>query len=396
VVPQHPTPNTINLGSVTGGAADQAGNLYIPLFAYHVVVKLDTSGAVTAVAGNWTPGYGGDTGPATSAQLDSPSALAIDSAGHLYIADMGNNVIRRIVNGTIFTVAGGGSSYDEGAPATSAHLYRPAGIVLDGADNLYIADTGDDVVRVVQGGRIYTLAGNWYPGYSGDNVLAWSTKLNRPLGLALDSAGNLYIADAANNRIRKVSLSTQIITTVAGTETQGYNGDGIAATSAQLSFPINMALDAAGNLYIADTYNDRIRRVSSGVINTVAGTGVRGYNGDNIQAAAAQLNAPAYVALGAAGDLYILDSGNNRVRIVSAGIITTLAGGTSQLGDGGPATNALLSWGQGVAVDAAGNVYIADTGANRLRKVSHTNGFIPRWRAAAPRWATPDWPPAPC
>jgi sugar lactone lactonase YvrE len=287
VVPQNPTPTTINLGTVAGGVADQAGNIYLPLTAYHTVVKLDPSGAVTMVAGNWTPGYNGDGIPPTSAQLDSPNGLAMDSAGNLYIADTGNNQIRKIVNGVIITVAGGGQYYDDNAPATSARLYRPTGIVLDGAGNLYIADTGDGVVRMVSNGRIYTVAGNWYPGYSGDYGLAVNAKLHQPLGLALDSAGNLYIADAANHCIRKVSLSVGIITTVAGTGIQGYNGDNISATSAQLSFPINMALDAAGNLYIADTYNDRVRRVSSGVIFTMAGTGVRGYNGDNIQAAAA-------------------------------------------------------------------------------------------------------------
>ncbi|MGA9627051.1 MAG: IPT/TIG domain-containing protein [Bryobacteraceae bacterium] len=322
---------------------------------------------INTVAGNVPAGhslYGGDGGPAVSAQLASPLGVALDSSGNLYIADTDNQRIRKVSNGVITTVAGNGPAgfYGDNGPATSAWLNNPAGVVLDSAGNLYIADTNNQRIRKVSNGMITTVAGNGTLGFSGDNGPATNAMLNQPTGVALDSAGNLYIADSHNNRIRKVSNG--VIATVAGIGTNGYSGDGGPATSAQLSFPAGLAVDSAGNLYIADTFNGRIRKVSNGVITTVAGGG---FYGDNGPATSAQLNYPEGVAVDSAGNLYIAAS--DRIRKVSNGVIITVAGGGggSCCGDGGPAINAELYAPTGVVVDSAGDIYIADRGNNRIR-----------------------------
>jgi uncharacterized protein (TIGR03437 family) len=226
---------------------------------------------------------------------------------------------------------------------------------------------------------INTFAGNGTFGYSGDNGPATSAQLNQPWGVAVDAAGNVYIADTVNNRIRKVANG--VISTVAGNGTLGYSGDDGPATSAQLSWPAGVAVDSAGNLYVADQNNFRIRKVSNGVITTVAGNGMPGYSGDNGPATSAKLYGPVGVAVDSAGNLYIADQPNNRIRKVSNGVITTVAGNGPDLygnggysGDNGPATSARLNWPEGVAVDFAGNLFIADYRNNRIRKVS--NGVI--------------------
>jgi uncharacterized protein (TIGR03437 family) len=368
--------------SPTGVAVDAAGNLYIADAGNDRIRKV-SNGIITTVAGNGISGYGGDNGPATSAQLDHPEGVAVDAVGNLYIADSSNLRIRKVSNGIITTVAGNGDDYDSGngdyeysgdnGPATSAQLHHPEGVVVDAAGNLYIADSWNGRIRKVSNGVITTVAGNGIYGYGGDNGSAASAQLNDPQGVAVDAAGNLYIADTYNNRIRKVSNG--VIVTVAGTGTQGYSGDNGPAISAELGFPYGVAVDAAGNLYIADFGNNRIRKVSNGVITTVAGNGTYGYSGDNGPATSAQLNYPEGVAVDAAGNLYIADTSNNRIRKVSKGVITTVAGGGSVLlGDNGPATSAQLYNPIGVAVDSAGNLYIADPNEGRLRKVS--NGVI--------------------
>ena len=354
-------------------AADPAGNVF---FAYgNTVLRLDaTTGILTLAAGNGTQGFSGDNGPATSAQLDFLDGVAVDSAGNLYIADYGNNRVRKVSNGVITTVAGNGTqgfSGDNG-PATSAQLYWPGGLAVDSAGNLYIAD--NNRIREVSNGVITTVAGSSLDGgFSGDNGPATSARLYAPSGIAVDSAGKLYIADTGNNRIRKVSNG--VITTVAGSSLDGgFSGDNGPATSALLSGPSGVALDSAGNLYIADFGNSRIRGVSNGVITTMAGTGSQGFSGDNGPATNALLFLPYGVALDSAGNLYIADSGNMRIRRVSDGVIATVAGcglyGFS--GDNEPATRALLSYPSGLAADSAGNLYIADLG--RVRAVS--NGVI--------------------
>jgi uncharacterized protein (TIGR03437 family) len=360
-----------SLSSLNYVAVDGAGNV---LFTdrHHAVLRLDAkTGVLTLVAGNGTPGYSGDNGPATSAQLNNPRGVAVDAAGNLYIADWQNNRIRKVSNGVIATVAGNGTCGNGGdnGPAASAQVCAPNGVALDAAGNLYIADTGNHRIRKVSNGVITTVAGNGVYGYGGDNGPAIGAQLRSPSGVAADSAGNLYIADWQNNRIRKVSNG--VITTVAGNGVYGYGGDNGPATSAQVGQPLGVALDAAGNLYIADTLSARVRKVSNGVITTVAGNGTCGNGGDNGPAASAQVCEPNGVALDAAGNLYIADY--DRIRKVSSGMIATVAGGGSVVDDNGPATSAQLRSPSGVAADSAGNLYIADQG-NRIRKVS--NGVI--------------------
>ena len=350
-----------------GVTVDASGNLYIADLANYRIRKV-SNGVIITVAGNGTYGYSGDNGPATSAQLNFPDGVAMDVPGNLYIADGRNNRIREVSNGVIATVAGTGTGdySGDGGPATSAKLYDPVGVAVDAAGNLYIADLANYRIRKVSNGVITTVAGNGTPGYGGDNGPATSAQLNVPEGVTVDAAGNLYIADRDNNRVRKVANG--VITTIAGNGTAGYSGDGGPAISAELNGPLGIAVDAAGNIYIADYYNNRIRKVSNGAITTVAGGGSSGL-GENGPATNAQFNGPYGVAIDALGNLYIADHGNYRIRKVSGGVITTVAGnGTpSDSGDGGPATSAELVDPEGVAVDSSGEVYVADSSVRRVR-----------------------------
>jgi uncharacterized repeat protein (TIGR01451 family) len=364
----------------TAVVADASGNVYFT--TWNFVLKVDSSGVLTRVAGILTRGFSGDGGPATSAQLDNPESLALDGAGNLYIADWGNNRVRRVAaNGAITTVAGNGTlGYSgDGGPATSA-LLEPTAVAADAAGNLYIADKDDSVVRKVSvNGIISTVAGTGVAGYSGDAGQATSAQFHYPLGIAVDGSGNFYVADTGNNAIRKVAANG-IVTTVAGTGVEGYSGDGGQARNAQLDQPVGLKLDAAGNLYIADTVNARVRKVAtSGVITTVAGNGTADYSGDGGAATSASLYSPVDVAADSSGNLYIADYDSNRIRKVTAsGIVTTLAGNgnASYSGDGGLATRAQLGQPNGVAVDGSGNLYIVDTTNNAIRKV--VNGVITR------------------
>ena len=360
-----------------GVAVDGAGNLYIADSSNNRIRKVDAAGVISTVAGNGGEGYSGDGGPATAAQLNSPTGVAPDGSGNLYIADRDNHRIRKVdAAGVITTVAGsgrfGGFGGDGGA-ATAAQLDDPRGVALDGAGNLYIADTDNHRIRKVDAaGVITTVAGNGTSGRGGDGGAATAAQLNDPSGVALDGAGNLYIADTDNHRIRKVDAAG-VISTVVGTGRGGSSGDGGPATAARLNSPRGVALDGAGNLYIADIYNHRIRKVdAAGVISTVAGDGTDGFGGDGGPATAAQLYWPAGVALDGAGNLFIADNWNHRIRKVdAAGVISTVAGAgrSGYSGDGGPAVEARLRFPVGVALDGAGNLYIADTGNERIRKV---------------------------
>ena len=332
---------------------------------------------IRTVAGNGANGYAGDGGAATDAQLFDPWGLAVDGSGNLYIADQLNNRLRKVApDGTITTLAGTGTSgyTGDGSAATSAKLYHPCGVALDSAGNLYIADTANHVVRkVATGGTITTVAGSGTAGFAGDGAAATSAQLNTPIGLAVDAAGNLYIADSGNLRIRKVAAGGTI-TTVAGNGFSGRSGDGGAATSASLGNPQGVAVDAAGNLFIADTFNNVIRKVASdGAITTVAGNGAYGYSGDGDAATSAALSYPKTVLVDAAGNLYIVDSFNSRIRLVTAdGTITTVAGTGwfGDGGDGGPANDAQFRFPSGLALDAAGNLYVADTQNSRVRRLT--------------------------
>jgi uncharacterized repeat protein (TIGR01451 family) len=325
-------------------------------------------------AGDGSMGYGGDGGPATGAMLSGPVGVAADGAGNFYIADVNNGRVRKVTPaGTITTVAGGGGtgSLGDGGQATSASLTSPAFVTLDGSGNLYIADASSQRIRkVTPAGIITTVAGNGTVGYSGDGGQATSASIASPHGMAVDSAGNLYFADEGNNRVRKITPAG-IITTVAGNGSMGYSGDGGQATSATLDMPIGVALDGAGDLYIGDSDNNRVRKVTpAGIISTVAGNGSMGYSGDGGPAASAELQPPQGVAVDGAGNLYIADRGNQSIRkVTAAGIIATIAGNGSMgySGDGGPAARAELSYPSGVAVDNAGNVYIGDMSNNVVR-----------------------------
>jgi uncharacterized protein (TIGR03437 family) len=356
-----------------GIAVDSDGNLYIA-DTYSYRIRKVSNGVITTVAGGGTLALG-DNGPAVGALLVYPQGVAVDSSGNLYIADTGNGRIRKVSGGVITTVTGNGTCCFGGdnGPATSAQLNYLQGVAVDSAGNLYIADYGNNRVREVSNGVITTVAGNGAPGFSGDGGLATSAQLNGPVGVAVDSAGDLYIADLDNYRVRKVSHG--VITTVVGNGTRGVSGDNVPATSTQLWNPKELAVDSAGDLYINDD-TARIRKVSNGVIATVAGNGTAGFSGDNGPAISAQLEYPEGIAVDSAGNLYIADTYNERIREVSNGVITTVAGnGTMGFsGDNGPATSAQLSYPAGVAVDSAGNLYIADTYNGRVRKVS--NGTI--------------------
>lgn len=342
---------------------------------------------ITSIAGNGIIGYSGDNGPATGAALSFPSGVALDAVGNVYIADEGNALIRKVTvsTGIITTVAGNGTpgySGDNG-PATTAQLYIPSGLAIDSAGNIYIADSDNNRIRKVTAstGTITTVAGNGTPGYSGDNSPAASAQLYIPTGVAVDSGGNIYIADSGNNRVRMVTVSTGMITTVAGNGSFGSSGDNGPAASAELDLPCAVAVDPSGNIFLADQLNNRIRKVtlSTGLINTVAGNGTSGYNGDNGPATAAQLWQPAGVTVDAAGNIYIADQFNQRIRKVAAptGTISTIAGnGTLGFsGDNGPAINAELDGPSGVVIDSSGDIYIADSGNNRIRKVSATGSI---------------------
>jgi uncharacterized protein (TIGR03437 family) len=324
---------------------------------------------IATVAGNGTVGFSGDGSPANGAQLNGPFSAALDASGNLYIADQFNHRIRKVdTSGNISTVAGTGTSGytgDGGAP-TSATLNDPQGVVVDSSGNIYIADTGNNAVRKVAGGKITSIVGSssGSAGYTGDGGAGTSAQLFHPSALALDSTGNLYIADTSNEAIRKLNLSSGIISTFAGQGGAGFGGDGGPATRAQFSNPSGLAFDSAGNLYIADTTNNRIRMIATnGLISTAAGSSSSGYAGDGGAAAKARLNSPKGVAVDSAGNLFIADTFNNRIRVVAVyGTIYTVAGAgaTSAGGDGGPALNAGFFFPSGLVTSAAGGVFVVD------------------------------------
>jgi trimeric autotransporter adhesin len=319
---------------------------------------------ISTVAGNGAAGYAGDLGPATSAKLHFPSGVAVDSSGNLYIADTTNCVIRKVdTSGEITTVAGNftaGFSGDNGL-AAGAQLNQPYDVAVDSSGNIFISDTSNQVIRMVDHttGKIATVAGNYLngAGYSGDGGPATSAQLDSPEGIAVDSSGDLYIADFNNTVIRKLSGGT--ITTVAGDRSigGGYSGDGNLAVNAQLNYPYDVAVDASGNIYIADTTNWAIRKVDhlSGKISTVA-----------------TIASPIGLTVDAAGNVYV--SGGDVVQKVDAsGTVSVVAGnihlGTGFSGDGNVATAALLNGPVGLVTDSSGNLFFADSGNNRVRRV---------------------------
>jgi trimeric autotransporter adhesin len=359
---------------------DSAGNLYIAAYGNSLVLKVDSSGKLTSVAGTGSNALGGDGSPATQAGIGLPSALAMDSSGNLYIADYQFGVVRRVTpDGTITTVAGTGTrGYSgDGGTATSAQLRRPIGLAVDYSGNLYIADYAANCVRkVTSGGIISTFAGTGTAGYSGDAGPAASAQLYGPQAVAVNGSGEVFIADSLNYRVRKVATNG-VITTVAGTGTQGFGGDGGLATSASLDTPKGLLLDPSGNLYICDGGNNRVRLLTTdGYINTVAGSNPA--ESEGMPATWVALNSPSAVAVDSSGTVYVADWNNHRVRkVTSDGLVRTVAGtGVSGFsGDGGPAASAQLSYPFAVALDRSGNLYISDQGNNRIRRVG-TDGNI--------------------
>ncbi len=362
-------------------ATDSVGDLFIADNKNARVRKVDAIQVITTFAGTGGCGYAGDGGPAALAQLCQPRGVAVDATGSLFIADGQGNRIRKVdAAGTITTFVGTGApGYSgDGGPAAQAQVNLPVAVAVDGAGDLFIADMSNDVVReVTLDGVIHTVAGNHVRGYSGDGGLASQAQLNTPTGVGFDAKGNLLIADRYNHRIRSVDHGTAIITTVVGTGSAGSMGDGGQATLAQLNYPAGVAPDPAGNLFIADSGNNKIRRVDpSGIITTFAGMfGAVGL-GDDGPAVNARLESPFAVAIGAGNIVYIDDSQNQRIRMVTPDGIIHTAAGNGQLdlrgfsGDGGPATAAALSDPYGLAVDSAGNIFIGDQGNARVRRVA--------------------------
>ena len=299
-----------------GVTVDEAGNVYIADSFSQRIRRVDTTGTITTVAGIGKPSYGGDGGPAVKAQLSFPSGVVADHAGNLYIADLGNNRIRRVnPSGTITTAAGTGErDWGGEGPAAEVPLDRPGSVSVDNSGNLCIVALANSGIRRVDA------AGNmkWVPGSAEPNdVPEGEIVRSRDRGLAVDEANNLYIANIDNNYVRRVDASGTV-SLFAGTRKPGYSGDGGPATEAQVNFPAGLAVDNAGNLYIADSGNHRIRRVdTSGIITTIAGTGEPGYSGDGGPAAEAQLASPVSLAVDADGNVYIADLGNYRIRVLT-------------------------------------------------------------------------------
>jgi trimeric autotransporter adhesin len=335
---------------------------------------------VSTYAGTGTAGFSGDGGPARTAGLNQPRDTAMGPDGSVYVADTYNNRIRRIApDGTITTVAGNGSAtYNgDGIPATSASLSLPHDVTVDSAGVVYIADSAHHRIRRVSlNGIITTISGTGVSGGSGDGGPATSARLKNPKSVAL-YGGALYTS-GLDNKVRRIDLTTGIITRVAGTGTAGYSGDGGPATSARLHAPQRLAIDSTGNIYVADTMNSVIRRIdaASRTIRTVAGVGgTEGLRGDGGPAASALLNSPRGLALDGDGLLYIADSDNHRVREVdlSTGIITAVVGTSAgYAGDGGPAVSARLRQPRGLTVTPQGDLLIAESGNSVIRKVAGT------------------------
>jgi uncharacterized protein (TIGR03437 family) len=392
------------ISTIQGIAVDRWGNLYLSDTGNHRVRKISTSGIITTLAGTGVAGFSGDGGPATAAQLNLPYGLAADLAGYIYVADLGNDRVRRIgPDGVIVTVAGNGNrgSSGDGGAATAAQLLTPRNVVVDAVGNLYFSEfDGHRVRKVTPDGRISTVAGTGVAGFSPDGFSAVNAQLAFPAGLAADRFGALYIADSGNGRVRKISsgiISTYlgdplktslgtplaIAVDMAGTLYVADSGNRVvcsyttagawtnATGTTQLTAPHDLAVDLNGVLYIADA--TRILKLASGQIRTVAGDGYLHAIGDGGLATDALLSQPSAIALNGAGSLYIADTGTQRVRqVLPTGVIQTLAGTgvAGYVSDNVMASSTTLNLPMGVALDAAGDIVIADTWNQRIRQVT--------------------------
>lgn len=337
-----------------------------------------SGGVIRTVAGSNVRGYSGDGGSATSAAFDQPRSATVGPDGSVYIADTFNHRIRRVdPGGAVTTLVGTGqaSFSGDGGPAAAATLHWPHGLAVDPSGAaLFIADSANHRIRKVDlaSGVITTVAGGAAAGFSGDGGPAVAARLQDPKAVWAAPSGDLYIADSANERIRRVDRSGLIVT-VAGTGVPGFSGDGGPATAAQFDGPRSLSGDAAGNLYVADDNNHRVRRIdAAGIVTTIAGNGTAASAGDGGPGPAAQLDHPRGVAVDGRGNVFIAETGSHRVRMVEpGGTIATVAGCGRQGygGDGGPATVARLFEPRGVAVDGAGRLFVADTLNDRIRRV---------------------------
>ena len=353
--------STVALDRPSAVAVDNAGNVLIADSAANQIVEVTPSGIAGVFAGTGVAGFSGDGGPATAAELDDPTGLAVASNGDVYIADAGNNRVRMVnPSGIITTIAGTGVAgfSGDGGPATAAELDYPNALAISATGALLISDGGNRRVREVSAsGIITTVAGNGTLGLSGDGGPAAEAGLSEPLGVAV-GPGGVYVADAWNDAVRRI-LPSGVIETVATA------ADG-------LSFPVAVAVDAAGDIFVADWSNRVVEITPSGTATTFAGTGVAGFSGDGGPATAAELDHPSGLAVASNGDVYIADAGNNRVRMVNpSGIITTVAGtGVAGFsGDGGPATAAELDYPNGLALGPDGGLFIADRNNQRIREI---------------------------
>ena len=363
------------LNKPEGVCVDGWGNIYIGDTENHRIRKVSLSGNISTVAGTGSHGFSGDGGLAINAELNKPNGVFIDPSGSIFIADTDNHCIRKVdaASGNISTVAGKGGTggwSPNGGVATNTKLDRPRGVFVDAAGDIFIADTDSCRIRKVDvaTGNILGVAGDGFCNYGGDGGPANSAKLNKPRGVFVDAAGNVFIADTENHRIRVVDGATGDIDTLAGTGTAGYSGDGGLATNAQLDSPRGVYLNGAGEMIIADTSNSCLREVDlGGMISTITGTG------------APVLDHPRQLAMDATGNVYIADTDNERVRkLDTSGWITTVAGTGSggYNGDGIPATTAELKKPRGVGVAPSGNIYIADRDNHRIRMVEAATGMI--------------------
>jgi trimeric autotransporter adhesin len=370
--------------SPMGIAVDSTSNLYIADSGNFRIRKVSNASVFSTVVGLGQPGNVYSNNP-LNALLQFPMGLALTNQG-MYVCDTGNSrvLFLNASNNQLSIFAGSASPgyYGDNGPATSAGLSTPSSVVVDNVGSVYIADTSNNVVRRVNisTGIITTFVGNGVTGFGGDNGPASSAMLNQPFGLAFSpDFATLYVSDTGNSRVRKVTFSNSYIYAVSGAATPGFNGDGIAASSAQLWNPRGIATDASGSIFIADSTNNRIRKITAGVISTVAGSSLPGFSGDGSAATSAQLYGPSNVFTMADGSFYFSDTNNFRVRkVASNGIISTVAGsgmfGFS--GDGGPSSSSQVSNVIGLSIDSSYNLWMGDCSNNRIRQIIYSTGII--------------------